>query len=148
MCNQTETKTLQLLHMFINRRSIKNGTKVKLDLSVTEHLFQVPWIQRTSWERLRSWRGCGTQSWSSCMRSALWRSLSTSSQSWWRTAACWSTSRVRCPHVDLQMWLWVIAPLWRGQSPTLLLLQFFEHKVPTCGKGQSALDIISSKQPV
>lgn len=71
---------------------------VKVSLRyITEHLSQVLWTLRTSWERLRSWRGCGMPSWSSCTLCAPWRSPSTSSQSWWRMAACWSTSRVRQP---------------------------------------------------
>lgn len=39
--------------------------------------WQVPWIRRTSWERLRSWRGCVTPNWSSCMPCALCRTPST-----------------------------------------------------------------------
>lgn len=77
---------------------------VKVSLRyITEHLSQVLWTLRTSWERLRSWRGCGMPSWSSCTLCAPWRSPSTSSQSWWRMAACWSTSRVRQPHCHLHV---------------------------------------------
>lgn len=61
---------------------------------------QVLWTLRTSWERLRSWRGCGMPSWFSCMPCAPWRNQSTSSQNWWRMVACWNTYKVRQPHCN------------------------------------------------
>lgn len=84
------------------------------------HLSQAPWTLRTSWERLRSWRGCAMPSWSSCMLCAPWRSPSTSSQSWWRTAACWSTSTVRRPHFYLPTWSLAAANLWQDQIPVIV----------------------------
>ena len=72
---------------------------------------QVRWIQRISSPKLRSWKSCDIPNWSSYTLSALWRSRSSSSPSWWRTAVCWSTCRARAAPWSSHSWL-TCRPRW------------------------------------